>query len=173
MAANQHPTIRARKGASLHRFFAVLLVLPVLLLTVGCDDDDLEVELEAFVGSWQFSGFSNLGPAVSLDDGIFEISDLQASRGVATGRLSVEDGRWAGNTFRIQANSGSQVFVDTDGAMLFQGTGTAVLGSGAQAPYEITLEGARSDGEIQGTISRLYIEGLGTTEGEFTAIRTD
>lgn len=173
MGTNDRATMLSPTATFLRRLVPILMVLPLLLLAAGCDDDDMEAELEAFVGSWEFSGFSNTGPAVTLDGGILEITDLEASRGTATGRVSVETGRWAGNTFRIEAGSGSQVFLDTDGALLFQGSGTAVLGSGEQAPYEITMEGARVNDQIEGSVSRLYIEGLGTTEGEFTATRRD
>lgn len=149
---------------------AAFLLLACFALLAGCDDETTP-ELGQFAGTYAYTAFSTAGPAVTLN-GTLEITDVDSSRGTAGVSLEAE-GQWAGVAIQISLEPGARAFLDSEGGILIQEEGTAGVGvgGGESAPFQITHSGALSDGgEIQGTFS-LEIEGRGTTEGDFTAIR--
>jgi hypothetical protein len=159
---------RATRGSS--RLLRSLLILPLLALLVGCDDDDAGADLEVFLGTYDYSAFSTVAPSVTLN-GSLTIQDLQASRGLASASADLQ-GQWAAIPLQIEFSDGAEAFVDSRGEIVIQESGTAVLRTGQQRSFEMTHEGVLSEGEIQGTF-QLQVEGEGTVTGDFVAIRID
>lgn len=162
--------LRTRVTREPSRLRHFLLLLPLLALVAGCDDDSDGSDLEIFLGSYEYSAFSTVAPSVTLN-GSLTIRDLQASRGVAEAVAELQ-GQWAAIPLRIESSDGAEVFVDARGDIAIQESGTAVLRTGQQRSFEMTHEGVLSDGEIQGTF-QLQVEGQGTVTGDFVAVRID